>query len=409
MFYEKLFQFILYIIKKSTIDAPLVLDYTKSWKWDKDTLDEIDTSYGFIIDEWDYGVRALDYILSWIPIYDEEATIDPNVNEQQLKNLYGKYVPSESVDTVSLIDFLVNNVGSYFVDNGVADFSWLEVYDVREGFERYGGKVFIVDGVINHYEYLSVRYEADNKNIEQIIWASMGFVLMVKLHALSIHLNTSQKGVYHFYDKYDKDHELAPLLYLITYRALDVNRRIPILVSNHGLVARLFAFTPDAYNQILHTILENKCLCREELLGYHGTIWNKKMTKYASIVDEYIDTFDISDDEKLYLSNFMISVTAGHNNFGDSMLYLSVISERFLPKIYSSNPGYVSVLDQNLLTSLLVSVSGRCPVIVDSVLDNVFINPTQKQHWKNFREKLLFSFNNESWFDINSFEISVSF
>lgn len=409
MFYESLFKFILYLIKKTTSDAPLLLDYDKGWKDGIDTLDEIDTGYGFNIDKWDTGVKVLDYCLSWIPIYDEEATINPEVVEVHVNKLYGKYVPSESIDTNSLSDFLLNNVGSYFVNKNVADFSWLEQYDVREGFERYGGKVFFKDNTIDYYEYLGNRYDSDNKGVERIIWASMGFVLMVKLHALSVHLNTSQKGMYYLYQKYDKDHTLAPLLYLITYKALDVNRRIPILVSNHGLVARLFAFTPNSYNTILHSVLKSDCLTREELLGYEGTEWNKQMSQYASIVDDYVNTFDISDEEKLHISNYMISVTAAHNNFGDTLLFTMTVSCQMLPKIYTATPGLISELDQNLLTSLLVSVSGRCPAIVDPCTDNVFKDPIQKNHWKIFREKLISEYNHCGWFDVPTFEISVSF
>lgn len=408
MFYESLFKFILYMIKKTTSSEPVLLDYDKTWKGEVEVLDEIDTTYGFNIDRWDYGVKALDYIMSWIPIYDDEATIDPCLNEQHLNSLYGKYVPSESVDTNTLIDFLLNNTGSYFLNDGVVDFSWLEQYEVRDGFERYGGKVFIRDGVIDHFEYLGNRYEADDKNMERVIWSSMGFVLMVKLHALSVHLNTSQKGVFHFYEKYGKDHILGPLLHLLTFKALDVNRRIPILVSNHGLVSRLFAFTPASYDQILHSVLTSPPLTREQLLGYPETEWYKQMTTYARIVDDYINTFDISDEEKLYLSNYMLSVTASHNQWGDSMLFSMTVSCKLLPKIYTANPGWISELDQSLLTTLLLSVSGRHPVMVNPVTDNVFIDPIQKANWAHFRQQLN-DYPDNNWFIVKTFEISVGF
>jgi hypothetical protein len=410
MFYETIFEWILWIIQKTAANGPTTLDYEKKWKHDKETLDVINTGYGFNIDKWDNSVKVLDYILSYIPIYDEEATIDPAINITVLKNEYGKYIPSESVDVNSLIDFLINNTGSYFVKDGVADFSALELYEVRSGFNKYGGKVFIKNNQIDYYEYLGVRYDADDKKMEQIIWASMGFMLMVKLHALRTHLCTSQKGVYYFYDKYDKDHEIADLLQLITYECLAVNRRIPILVSDHGIVSRLFGFTTSCFNQLLHDTLQESYLSREEIVGNPGTVWYEQISRYANMVDAFIDTFNIPDEDKLFISNFFIASSACHNQWGDSLLYSQTISNKFLPKIYKEHPGYVSKLDQNLLITLLMSVSGNHPLCVDPITDNIFNNPIHKENWKIFREKLISEYSGKNlWLDGTKLEISVGF
>jgi hypothetical protein len=409
--YKKVFEFILYLIQHSVSSEPTVLDHEKKWKHDKETLDVIDTTYGFNIDRWDISVKCLDYILAWIPIYDEEPTIDPTVNIKTLNEEYGKYITSESVEINSLIDFLINNTGSYFVKDGVADFSALEKYEVRPSFEKYGGIVFInKDNQIDHYEYLGVRYEADNKKIEQIIWASMGFILMVKLHALRIHLTTSQKVVYYLYEKYDKNHDIADLLQLITYDCLNVNRRIPILVSDHGIVARLFSFTNESFNQLLHDTLQESWLSREELLGNPGTVWYDQISRYATLVDDFIDTFNISDEEKHFISDFFIASSACHNQWGDSMLYSQTISNKFLPKIYAEHPGFVSKLDQTLLITLLMSVSGNHPLCVDPMTDNVFTNKVQREQWKKFRERLISEYSGKKlWLDGMKLEISVGF
>lgn len=408
--YKKVFEFILYLIQHTTSSEPTILDHEKKWKHDKETLDVIDTGYGFNIDQWDISVKCLDYILSWIPIYDEEPTIDPMINKVNLEKLYSKYIPPEAVDATSLIDFLMNNTGSYFVKDNIVDFSVLESYSVRPGYHRYGGKVYLKNGEIDYFEYLGNRYEANNQLIDKIIRSTLCMVLMIKLHALKTHLCTSQKSLYKFYGKYDKDHTLAPFLQLCTFENLKVNRKIPILVSDHGLVARLFAFTNESFNRLLYETLQEESFNREEILGNPNTEWHKQLSKYSEIVDNYIDTFDISVDDKLELSNFFISSTAIHNMVGDSTLAATVISTFFLPAVYIDNPGFVSNLQVNLLVTLLLTVSGRQPLCIDTCCENVFENETQRKNWIQFRENLLNEFpDNNFWFNIRTFECSIGF
>lgn len=405
--YKKVFEFILYIIQNSISSEPTVLDYDKKWKHDKETLDVIDTGYGFNIDKWDTSVKVLDYILSWIPIYDEEPTIDPTLYQSTLEELYSKYIPRDAVNTTSLIDFFMNDTGSFFVNNNVVDFSHLEAYDTREGFYKYGGKVFINNGKIDYYEYLGVRYEGNDELMDKIIRATLCLELMVRYHALKIHINSSQRGIFNFYEKYDKNHVLKDLLYLITFKALDVNRRIPILVSPHGIVSRLFGLTNESFTKLLHDILQEPAFSREELLGHPGTVWNDELTKYAAIVDEFIDTFEISDEEKLDLSNYFIMATAGHNQYGDSQLHNMVVTSFFLSKVYKQQPGYESALDSDLLVTLLLTVSGRQPLCVDPATDNIFSDLRQRENWKKFREQL--NKYPDTWYNPKFFETSVGF
>lgn len=408
--YKKIFEFILYLIQKTVSSEPATLDYEKKWKYDKETLNVIDTGYGFNIDYWNPFVRGLDWILSWIPIYDEEPTIDPAEYAHTLEGLYAKYIPREAANTTCLTDFFLNDTGSFFVKDNVVDFSMLEAYEVREGFERYGGKVFIFNGKIDHYEYMGNRYDGDDARMDKIIRATLCLQLMVRYHALKVHLNSSQRGVYAFYGKYGKNHLLKDLLYLMTFEALEVNRRIPILVSPHGIVARLFALNTESFTRLLHDILQEPAFDREELLGYAGTVWNTELVKYAAIVDEFIDTFDISDEEKLNVANYFITATAAHDLVGDSQLRNMVVSSFFLSKVYKERPGFESKLDSDLLVSLLLSVSGRQPLCVDPCTDNVFDDITQRENWKKFRERLINEFPNEkSWFLPAYFEISVGF
>lgn len=409
MFYETIFEWILWIIQKTSSSGPTTLDYEKKWKHDKETLDKIDTGYGFYIDEWDISVRTLDYILSYIPIYDEEATIDPAVYSKTLEGLYAEFIPSESVDASSLIDFFLNNAGSFYVKDNVVDLSKYEEYEVRDKYERYGGKVYIADGKIDKYEYMGKTYDGNDQKMDKIIRATLCLDLMVHQHALNVHLNSSQRGVYKFYERYSKDHQLKDLLYLISYEALQVNRRIPILVAPHGIVARLFSLTTPAFTRLLHEVLQKPAYSRQDMLGHPNTEWNKQLTKYAQIIDKYVDTFDISDEEKQEISDFMIMATAVHGLMGDSQLHAMVVSQFFLPSVTIESPGFVSKLQVDLLVTLLLSVSGRQPLCVDKSVDAVFVNKEQRNHWIEFRKTLLREYPNRTWFDPTSFELSVGY
>ena len=107
-----------------------------------------------------------------------------------LEGLYSKYIPRDAVNTTSLIDFFMNDTGSFFVKDNIVDFSYLENYDTREGFYKYGGKVFIKNGKIDYYEYLGVRYESNDELMDKIIRATLCLELMVHYHALKIHINS---------------------------------------------------------------------------------------------------------------------------------------------------------------------------------------------------------------------------
>ena len=412
--HQKLLNFVLWLVRAVTPSQGPTISTTEKWRVRGSKPKRIDTEYGFPIDNWDRSVKFLDYILNHIPIYDLEPLIDPTIARTNLDREYGSRVPSESSNPKSLTDFFLNNTGSYFLDHDpdnedvlIADFSDYEQYEVRPGFEKYGGKVFIKDDEIIGYEYLGERRSADDVLMDKIIRATLCVKMMVELHAIRVHICTAQQKTFQYYDKYNTDHHLADFLYISTYATLDVNRRIPVLVSPHGLVVRIFALTQNAYRQLLRDTLARPDFSREEILGTPGTTWNQELTKYAGFVDEFIRK--LSEEDSADLSNFFISATALHNQFGDAQTYGMVISDFFLPKVYSARPGYVSELDQNLLVTLLVAVTPRYPLIISPHISEIFSSDQQRAAWDKFRNDILSNYPTGSWFDPKSFEISVGF
>lgn len=414
--YQLLLKSILWVIKIVTPSQGPEIILTNEKKWRPNGLKpkRIDTKYGFPIDRWDKSIQGLDGFLSMIPVFDLEAEVDPELTRDHLDQKYSSRVPTESKDPKSLTDFLVNNTGSYFLelrenDMYVADFSDYEQYQVRHGYEKYGGKVFIKDGQIIEFEYQGKKYPGNDQHMDKIVRATLCIKLMVEMHALRTHLGTSQRKIYEYSDKYDENHPLADFLYISTYSGLDVNRRIPILVGFHGLVVRLFALTEGSYQQLLKNTLAKDAFSREEILGTEGTAWNKNIIGYVKLIDNFISGLTKDENEQKDLSNFFIAATALHNQFGDAQTYSMVVSKFFLPKIYTKNPGFISSLDQNLLIGLLYAVTPRYPLIIDETTPKIFTNHEQRKHWKTLQKAILENYEVAGWFDPKTMETSVGF
>lgn len=412
--YQTLINIILWLIRMVTPSEGPVINNKEKWRSKGSKINLLDTGYGFSVDKCDTSVKILDTILKHIPIFDMSPNIDPEITKSHLDKEYGSRVPSEAINPKSLTDFLVNNTGSYFLelqgdDTYVADFSNYEKYEVRPGFERYGGKVFIKNNKIIEYEYQGHKYPANDQKMDNIVRSTLCLKLMVEMHALRIHLCTAQRKTFEYHNKYTTEHPLADFLYLSTYGVMDVNRRIPILVGPHGLVIRLFALTKKSYQQLIKNILVQSDFSREEILGSEGTVWNKSITEYTNLVDKFISKLTNDQDERTDLANFFIASTALHNQFGDAQTFAMTISNFFLPKIYTHKPGFISKLDQNLLIALLYAVSPRYPLIIEESTAEIFSKPEHKEAWKIFQKDILEYYETGGWFDMRTAEISVGF
>ena len=413
--YQKILNAIFWIIKTVSPDIGPQITGENKWRKDNEKLIPIDSGYGFQLDYWDTGINILSSALSFIPVYDIKPTLNPEFTECHLSNQYGSRVPSESADIDNLTDFLVNNTGSYFLkhiidDIYMVDLSDFEQYEVREGLERYGGKVFIENNKIIGYEYQGQSYKADNKRMDLIIRATLCLKMMAEIHAIKIHLCNAQRKTLEYYNKYQEDSPLADFLAISTFGVLDVTRRIPILISpDGGLVVRLFGLTIESYQQIFQHILAQPAFTREDILGEKGTIWHKELSTYSMMVDKLLESFTDNKEEALDLANFFITSTAVHNQFGDSQIYAMTVSSFFLSKVYVEHPGFISTLDQDILMVLLYSVSGRYPLITDKSTNLMFSDLKQRQAWTDFQDEIKEEYSTNTWFDGNSFEISTGF
>jgi hypothetical protein len=161
----------------------------------------------------------------------------------------------------------------------------------------------------------------------------------------------------------------------------------------------------------MENTLALKPFSRDEILGERGTVWNTEMKKYARLVDDLVEELGegMSKEEIHDLANFFISVTSIHNQLGDSQTRSMVVSEFFVSKVYSERPGHVSKLDQNLLVSLMLAVTPRFPLIIQSETAEIFSDIKQRKIWENFQQEIMRQYTTPNWFDPKSFETSTGF
>lgn len=379
----------------------------------------VDTGLGFSLDHWDVSVRLLYNMLGYISLFDLPPS-NPDNNKLLTESVYIKHRTPESEEPINLTQFLISGTGSYFLqpqENGyLADFSSYEQYDVRPGYYKYGGKVYLEDGQITKFMYLGIDYLPSNELIEKIIRSTLCLKIMVEIHALRIHLATSQSKALWYYSPDFRYYRLDDLFYLLTFQTLTVNRKIALLISPQGFIPRLFALTTESYTQLMATTLAAGPLSGVEILGTPGTVWNKQLTKYRKLVTNYIidlntstPDLNLTSDEINEITDFMVVVTALHNQFGDSQVYSMVISHFFLPKVYTSCPGHISSLDQDILNTLMVAVTPQFPYLIDDITRNIFSHHRQRACWDKFINKLKIKFTKESWFNPRYFETSVGF
>lgn len=356
-------------------------------------------------------IKTLQYLIRKLPHEVYEPTINPLDISTDLYIKYFHQLPEESTYT-TLVEFYLYSTGSYYLRPSdlpqytyMVDFTDLEQYPVRDEFYAYGGKWYFHQ----HKLVYAIQYgqPLEFPLAEYILRASTSLKLTVDMHAIRIHICSSQPQAIE-YRKISKHNKITDILNILTLDAFEVNSRIPILIEPYGLAHRLYAFTDQGYINYLNDALSQPPLTGKEIYGYPETPWNIEITKYANGVRELLINLDTPHDMLENLVEYMVICTAMHNQFGDKEVYSTVIDGLFIPKIYKNGPGLLSKLDVDLLCTLLVAVSPRYPKIGDPEVLNGFRDSNDKQAWIDWVFKTL-STHNERWFSPQFFETSVGF
>lgn len=289
--------------------------------------------------EW--ALRDLDkfgdskWVLQKIPVWDEQPVIQIST-DQKLDN------------------FFWSMTGSYFLephdsDIYIVDLSSYEMYDVRPGFAKYGGKVYLKEARIIRIEYLGEVYHPGNTLIQKVIWATLSLKMLFEIYILRTGLKISENR--------------TNFSILCDFLDLDFYDNFNNIIGNKSLTQRLFALTPESYDLLVKNISEQSAFTFDTYSGGKFTRWNDQISQYLNIVKIFLSEV-YSDLENIdEIADFFVISTAIRNQFG-------IILQNQLIKIYINRPGYISELDEMLLSTMSVLISSSKNVIRKKVVGN---------------------------------------
>jgi len=425
--------------------------------------------------------RVAARMLTWLhPTVDNSELKPFSAWATQQELAVGSHIPVESETDVDLEDFFWNKTGSFFLelysdrqhqhgDNDVVgdtnnvidndstadaaaswcvDFSYMEQYEVKDNCYRYGGKLdFNNQGCIVGASYLGTHYTTIPDWLELVIRATVSLVSIVEVHLCRIHIATAQRRTLEWRNNIKPDDKLVPLLQVITFNTLSVNRSIPVLLP---LLRNTTGLTQAALDQYINNSVAKGSLDNQQIYGLSSstttpnqtTAWNSKMVGYSQVVRQLLDSLypdaDIdtnisvsptseqlpfadskkqrpfADSEqqltihqsisKQQLLDYILVASAGHNQFGDAMIANLVVRGTFPPLVRLDSYEKMSYLEAMNLQTIAYVVSARLPLFSADVWYQHFPDSAKPacaafQAWSAARAS--------GWFQPANFEISV--
>ena len=375
-----------------------------------------------------FTAKALNYLSSkFSPVNDnsQRKTYDQWATLQQMA--VGNLLAEEAQQDVSLEDFLLNKTGSFFLKRvhvtkdvdlpsessqipeyqWVVDFSYMESYPVKEGYYCYGGKVIFDDdrSKIISIEYKGVKYTEIPDWLQMVVRSTVAIVCVVEVHFCRLHINTAQKNVLKWRNEVSDADPLVPLLQVVSFNTLVVNRG---LVGLLGIFQATYALTKNSFDTFITDSLAKGGLDNNSIYGFPGTAWNDKMVEYATAVTTLVSSLYTADMLSSHdnLIDYIVACTAGHNQFGDALGSDLFITGLFPPAVkIVGDVKTMSYIEFINLRYLLVFVSARPPLFADDKWYQHFPSPQQKEHCSTFQQWM--ASRNTGWFRPAYFEISI--
>jgi hypothetical protein len=217
---------------------------------------------------WHYiSVQALKWALDHAPLFEKETGV---IDKGFYKELLGdKFFPDSYQVSKSPLDCFLKNAPAMCKHNSqdteaVLDLDYLSKYEVKEGFERYGGKAIlkIEKGKYELQRVEKTGYDCDQKKATCIFLSSFAVHIVFVRHAIMTHLSVAQHILVKFLDidqekRIKANLRLQELLQVLTTRVNEVSLNELLLIGGNGLVDRVCSFAPnvleiagkDVYNQ----------------------------------------------------------------------------------------------------------------------------------------------------------------
>jgi len=231
--------------------------------------------------------RIFAYLLNKLAPTVDNSELKPYSDWSVLQQLsIGDYIPEESQQDLSLDDFLLNKTGSFYlkkvidvnntINNNkgqwIVDFSYMEVYPVKDGYYRYGGKVVFDDNrtKIYYVDYLGQRYYDVPQWLQIVVKATVTVVSVIEVHLCRLHIVTAQGNTLKWRNSVLPTDNIIPLLQVVTFNTLNVNRNIEGLL---GIFQNTYALTSAGMNSFVMDSIAKGGLDNEAIYGYsvqHG-------------------------------------------------------------------------------------------------------------------------------------------
>lgn len=353
-------------------------------------------------------------------------------------------LPIEMGSDDSLHQFLLNS-GSFLLKPSMSNDKWIldmteyEKYEVRDGFETYGGCVTLdTKGIISILYKGSLYNDKDSRfeSLLNIVRSTLFVKIAIEMHAIRVHLATAQQFALWVRSRYsrnvpgskfvdglsgenlDRTEAQSRLLKMFTFNVLKVNSSIPLLLEPQGIAHRLTAFTETGYMQFCKAAYSKGQFRRNDLVGFPGTAWFDSIGYFFEHCEKLIKSFfvvqDLRRDEDMNygdLVDAIVTSTIVHNIVGDDLVYAMSVSGFIPPKLHSQDHSLIARSDNVLLQSLLIAITTRIPLVSDNVFRSVFsgIDGKYQRAWDKFVGDVNDEFKDVKWMDINKVEISVGY
>jgi len=361
----------------------------------------------------------LDYIplvlqfLTWILTFLAPRT--DNTERKSLnhwKSLDGTTITKSDSSDSSLNQLLWNQTMSFFMrphkKGYVIDFSYLEKYEVKSEYYRYGGKCYLVNGKITKMKYLSKTYHTIPLWLEKVFRSTIFVVLQLETHAIRLHLLTAQNNVIKY--RTLTTSRLIPLLKVLTFNTIEDNRGVGVIIE---LVKTITAFTDSSFSQYCDDSFQKGQYDMEEIMGSPGTAWNKEMSQYRQHVDTFLFEMNLINKSQIdtnidinFIRTFFLVVTACHDQFGDANEANIGVKFEYPPRIKINDEETMSILEYEIIKTLVSLVFYPTPLLSEKEWTH---NADLKKHKLTINKFVKnISIDTKTWFNPSQFKISVA-
>lgn len=313
----------------------------------------------------------LSYANSFLPERDipTEIYTQETMDREYLIPIFDKILPKAPISFIDLERLCFYGLGQYYmvkVDNCYSiDLSFLSKYDVRAGYEKYGGKIqfneyrqIVKITFPNGDEYSDEAMDEHMARFENIFKCSLFTAITLKEHLVNTHWIVANNVTVESLLCLKHNNPLLLFLRPYTYGTVAINNlSMETLAPFDGIAGRAWGFTRSSWNELLtdvFSIYETETVYERAMknnsvnlpLFYQGIEFYDIIRRHVSEFYSIFSDIHLDSDVLLFftelmkhklihnldkesqincLTHFIFTVTAYHNYFGGISEYLKPV------------------------------------------------------------------------------------